>query len=284
MRLSAILALLALAAACRTPGPAPEPTRREGILLAVDAYDDGGAGLDAIASLTPGGLRNPWEIESDSAFSARWFAPGTRYAVRVAGVPVGQASVLRRTEPACSERIANASVTLDAPLPAGWAGLASDAFGRPSTRPLARAATAEEQAVLAALADSIHVAHGIAAEALASTESKALFAVTVPGADGPVLVGSFDVTIEEEDGRQSVYTQLLVAERRGRTYRPAFVFHARDDGDVGLRSMLDAADLDGDGVPELVTRAAYNEGWGYTILKCAAAGWTEIYQGGGGGC
>ncbi len=302
MRPAAILLLFALSAACgeprgTAPGPEPsaalqapaaaipsEPRQREGILLAVNTWDEGGYGLDPIAIVTPGGLRNVWDVEADSVFSGRYYRPGTRYAVRVAGEPVGQASVIGMLEPGCSERIANAAVTTTRAMPVRWKGLASDVFGAPSARPLMRAATAQEQAIVNALADSIHLARGVPANLLAGAEREGLLAVTVAGADDPVLVGSANVRAQR-GGFEHVRATMVVAERRGGAYRPVYVFYAdEDEAEMARRSLLDVADLDGDGVPEMITRGMFYEGWGYIILERGPDGWTEIYDGGGGGC
>lgn len=262
----------------------PAPMQREGILFSVQPYDDGGFGLDPIALVTRGGLRDVWDVESDSAFAARYFAPGTRYAVRVGGADAGEASVLEKVEPQCQERFARAGVRLTRTLPAEWEGLASDAFGAAAAQPIVRPLTSEELSWLMTLADSIHASHGIRGAARAAVEGERVFAVTVPGADAPVLVGTFNVVARDGDGYEQLYNQLLVAEARGGgAYQPAYVWHERDDGETGVRAFLDAADLDADRVPELVLRVAYSEAWGYTVLKRSADGWREIYQGGGGG-
>ncbi|HEX2081554.1 MAG TPA: hypothetical protein VHG08_27875 [Longimicrobium sp.] len=279
----------AQASSKQAPAAQPAQVQREGILFAITPHqaltpgEEDGFGLDPIALITRGGLRNTWDVESDSVFAARYFAPGTRYDVRVGGAEAGEASVRGVIEPACQERVAGADVRLSRTLPAGWEGLASDAFGAGAAQPVVRPLTSQEQGWLAALADSIHASHRIPGAARAAVEGERLFAVTVPGVQGPVLVGTFNVTVEDGEN-QHLYNQLLVAEARGGgAYQPAYVFHERDDGDVGVRSFMDAADLDGDGAPELVLRAAYNDSWGYAVLKRGAEGWTEIYQGGGGG-
>jgi len=264
--------------------PAPPPLPAEGILLAATAQDSGRFTLEPIAIVTPGGLRDPWDTEDNDAFIARWLAPDTRYPVRVAGSMAGEARVLRMIEPGCTERVAEAAFTASAPLPDVWEGLASDAFGAPSPRGLLRPPTVEEANELATLADSIHASHRIPSAARAAAERQQLFAVTVPGTQVPVLVGTFNVSVPGDDGTEQTYNLMLVAESRGGAYRPAFVHHDRDDGENGVRSLFEVADLDRDGVPELIGRAMYNEGWGYTVMKRGADGWTEIYQGGGGGC
>lgn len=287
LRLLPFLAL-ALSACTETRAGAPAPrearTEREGILLAVNTWDEGGYGLDPIAIVTPGGLRNIWDVQADSVFSRTYYRPGTRYAVRVAGEPVGEASVIGMLEPGCSERIANAAVTTTRAMPREWTGLASDVFGAPSARPLLRSATAQEQVIVSALADSIHLARGVPGNLLAGAEREGMLAVTVAGVADPVLAGSVNVRAQR-DGFEHVRATMVVAERRGGVYRPVYVFYADEgESEMARRSLLDVTDLDGDGVPELITRGTYYEGWAYIILKRGAAGWAEIYQGGGGGC
>ncbi|MBW3571198.1 MAG: hypothetical protein KY467_08830 [Gemmatimonadetes bacterium] len=304
MRISPLRLPLLLVAAAACAGPpddapsagasaASEPQRpaarnaaapREGALFAMDAQEGGRYVLDPVAIVTPAGLRDPWEVEEDSVFHARYFAPGTRYAVRAAGVPVGEVRVTEVAEPACSERVAEGAFTASGRLPAGWeGGLASDAFPTPAAEPLVRPLTPREQGELATLADSIHASHRIPSAARAAGENERLFAVTVAGAGAPVLVGTFNVTVPADE-TSSTYNLMLAAEARGGgAYRPAYVHHERDDGETGVRSLLDATDLDGDGVPELVVRLMFNEGWGYAVLARGPGGWREVYQGGGGG-
>ena len=48
---------------------------------------------------------------------------------------------------------------------------------------------------------------------------------------------------------------------------------------------FDQADLDGDGVDEVITRIQGYEDYRYRILKRGADGkWTIVYTGGGSGC
>lgn len=262
--------------------PVPTPMPREGILLAFSA-DSGRYTLEPIAVITPGGLRDPWQTEDNDAFNQRYFAPGTHYTVHSMGALSGAARVLRLMEPGCTERVAEASFTDATPQPPLGGGLASDAFGPATAHRVMRVLTAQEESELASLADSIHASHRIPTSARARTENQRLFAITIPGAEKPVLVGTFNVTVTGDETEQT-YNQLLVAEAAGGVYRPAYVHHDRDDGETGMRSLLDVADLDGDGVPEMVVQVMYNEGWGFAVLKRGADGWREIYQGGGGGC
>jgi hypothetical protein len=271
-------------AAVDTPAPPPvTPRWSEGVLLSVYPWGNEGFGFDPIAILTPDGPRNPDEV-ADSTFVRRYYRLGTRYAVRVDGVPAGEAAVVKSRPSACMERVSYAEVTLTSALPEQWHGLASDVFHGAPDGPLMRQATQAQQGMLGLLGDSIFAARGVPRDQRATAQRSAMFAVTVGGFEGPVLVGTFTVPVR---GRKSLnaFTMLLVAERRGGRYNPAFVFFARESQEVAARSFWDAADLDGDGVPELVMRATTRSGWWeYTILKRGMDGWAEIYQGGGYAC
>lgn len=286
----AMLAPLALAlAACtetRAGAPAPREARteRDGILFAASAGDSGRAAMDPIAIVTPGGLRDPWTVAEDSAFNARYYAPGTPYAFRVAGLPAGEVAVVAPEEPVCSERIARATATATRALPARWEGLASDVFGAAPREPLLRRATDAEKAVLTALLDSIHAARGAEPGRRREARLDGLFAAALPGSAAPALVGTSNISVQYERFEQ-VQSAMMVAERQGSAYHPAFVWYADErEASMQRRALLDALDVDGDGSPELVTRTAYYEGWDYTVLRRTREGWSEIYQGGGGGC
>ncbi|MBW3571199.1 MAG: hypothetical protein KY467_08835 [Gemmatimonadetes bacterium] len=286
--------LLAFALGCgevRTPSPGPEPAagaqaepaRRDGILL-LAVSGDVGVEVDPVAILTPGGLLDPWSIPEDSTFNARYYRPGTRYALRVGGVPAGEVAVVEVLEPACSDRLAIASAALTRTLPARWEGLASDAFGAAPAQPPLRPADASETAVLAALADSVHAARGAGPDRRRQAELTALHAVSWNGIASPVLVGTSNIAFQVENFEQ-VRSAMVVAERRDGAYRPVYVWYSNErEASMQRRALHDALDLDGDGVPELLAMTRYYESWDYTVLRRGAEGWTEIYHGGGGGC
>ena len=111
-----ILTLTACAGGARMPAAAPAtsppaadtPTAprppRKGILLSIYSSEHGRAALDAIAIVTPEGLRDPEEIEDPNAFKRRYFPLSARFPIRVAGVPIGEANVVEELGPSCFER------------------------------------------------------------------------------------------------------------------------------------------------------------------------------------
>lgn len=283
-----LIPIIAVAFACTEPRaavPAPREAAggREGILLSINTGEEG-IGLDPVALITRDGLRNVWDIEDDSVFVRRYYAPGMRYAVRVDGVPAGEAAVVRAHEPACTDRLASARVTLTRTLPAEWKGLASDVFGDAPAQPPLHAVTEAERSVLAVLLDRVHAARGAQPGRRREAEIDALYAVTVDGVAAPVLVGTSSIRFAN-GALEQVQSAMVVAERREGAYRPVYVWYEdQEEGDMQRRTLRDVLDMDGDGVPELVARTTYYESWDYTVLRRGAGGWTEIYQGGGGGC
>lgn len=288
MRIPAIIVLACALAGCGEPrgtAQGPEPSaaaREEGILFAVSARDTSGTWLDPIALVTPGGLRDPWHVSVDSAFNARYFAPGTRYPFRVAGVPAGEVAVIEVEERVCNERLARVAATATRTLPARWEGLASDVFGAAPREPALRPATDAEKAILAALADSVHAARGSSRRHAA--ELVGLYAVAVNGIADPVLVGTSSISFESGVTEQ-VQSAMVVAERREGAYRPVYVWYADERGSFVRRRVLrDGLDVDGDGAAELIAQTTYYESWDYTFLRRTGEEWREIYGGGGGGC
>ena len=49
-------------------------------------------------------------------------------------------------------------------------------------------------------------------------------------------------------------------------------------------SFFDAADLDGDGTPEIIVRGFGYESYDFTIYRYEADGWRDVFTGGGNGC
>jgi hypothetical protein len=81
----------------------------------------------------------------------------------------------------------------------------------------------------------------------------------------------------------------VVAERAGGAYRPVVEWTPADAAKMDeerprSRLLLDAVDLDGDGVPELVARTGFSEWSSYTIYGRGPGGWTAVYDAHGGGC
>lgn len=289
VRLLALAPFALLFAGCAEPPPAAaaqqDPTR--GIVFSVGRGENGEAVLEPIALLLPEGYNMPMHEESDSvrrAFNARWLAPGRAYDVLSRGERVGTVAVRAPEEPVCTGLLGTGTLNVRLAPPRGWRGLAGAGLPEQTGAPWLRAPTPEEKRELDRMAAALFDAHGIERDELRPNTDTASAALLVHPNARPVLVASYTL-----DGTQGGYLRraslFLVAEEGERGYRPAHTwFHDGIEEQVETQRLVDAADLNGDGMPELVVRTNYYESGDYTILRRSELGWLRAYRGGGGGC
>jgi hypothetical protein len=277
------LAAVALALGAGIPAGAQEDAR--GVLFAVVQAEDGEGVLEPVAMLVRDGFLHPVSGPADSAdqaFNARWLAAGRSYPVLSRGERVGIITVRTADAPGCEGLTARGTFTVQ-PAPAvGWQALAGDGIPEQADAPWLRATTSTEKRALDGMAAALFRAHGTDVAALTRGDTAVAALVGHPNAR-PVLVASYSLATEGALLRRA--SLLVIAEEGQDGYRPAYAwFHGGMDDGVETRTLVDAADLDGDGMPELVVRTLYYESWDFLILRRTPAGWVEAYRGGGGGC
>ncbi|HEU4558264.1 MAG TPA: hypothetical protein VFS20_10455 [Longimicrobium sp.] len=310
-RIPAVLLVpLTLAAGCKTDSgaPAAEPSaarstprgdspavaakppvaREDHVLLAVDWMEEGGTTTEVFAVMpAAGGFAQP--VIADSASSARfyerWLNPGHRYTVLRGGRTTGSLTIAENDAQGC---MALTAATRASVSESGFhgSGLATSApIGRDSAI-VDQAAGADLAAVTALLRRELE---STGESWSPDAEVKALL-VALPGG-GAAVVGSAAIRDlgEEADQRARAATFIIAERAADGSLQPAVTWkRARGDQEAEdeqfERRFVDAADLDGDGTPEIVARTAMTESWLYTIYKRGPGGWTEVYRGGGGGC
>lgn len=232
-------------------------------------------------ALVRAGMFSPFELTAES------LQPGQRVQLHRAGARIGEARVdhLQIEErQACSE---GSHAVLTPPLTG-----ASDATALVTTRPLkdpgverATAATEADRLAARDVARTILARHQVPAAALADTlAALRVSALRIERGGQPVLVVSSH--IENQD---NVQTLFFVAERNAQGAYAATheEFFRGGAGASALMEMdfVDHADLDDDGIAELVYAYAGYEWSGYGVLKRAAAGgWTAVHAQAIGGC
>ena len=85
-------------------------------------------------------------------------------------------------------------------------------------------------------------------------------------------------------GKNTVF--LIWAKRKaapGQLYVHYYPYDPAKETDRQVESFVDFADVDEDGLPEIVTRVVYYEGYHYQIYSYTDAGFKEVFGGGGGG-
>lgn len=249
------------------------------VLFGIDATDAKRPYIEPIAIIERHGERRGERLrfsEPDShdqkTFEREYFG-GKRYDVFSGGEAMGTAFAQSRVKLSC-ESLA-AGVKLSHPLPYNL-GLATSGPLIAAHRDTTREATPDEQAAVEALLrDKVHI-----------TDMRDVSIVVVDfDHDGrPEFVASGDVK-----ARRTEHQFLVIAtEQRGTRMHAEFVYDHRkdpeDDGNQGRLELFDQADIDNDGVDEIVARLYSYEGWTWRILKRAGRTWKIVYTGGGGGC
>ena len=285
MRLAILAAITALVL---VPAGAAAQEEARGILFAtqrMEPDEDGGdAVLEPVVLLWEDGIlvEPPYEGDEVVAFNASWLAVGREYGVLSAGVPAGRVRVTTAEAPACAGLGARGTLQGGPRPPEGWQGLAGEGLPEQAGAPWLRAATRAERRELDRMAAALFAAHGTDLAAITRADTTVSTLVVHPNAR-PILVGSYRLADDRDVLRQ--WSTLIIAEDGEEGYRPLHAwFHGGLADQVEWRALVDAVDLDGEGMPELVVRNAYYESWDYLILQRIPAGWTELYRGGGGGC
>jgi len=262
--------------------------RTDHVLLAVYWMEQGETSAEVFAVMpAAGGFAQPALDDSAAAagFYERWLKPGRGYTVLRGGARTGTVTIAENDMAGCMALTAQTRAQVSEP---GWfgAGIATDA---PVARPAPVVAQPEdaERAQMTALLRREITAKGGAWRDDARVD---VLKVALPG--GAAVVGSaalHPASRAGEDNRPR-HAAFIIAERGADgSLRPAVTWaHALSGGDEEdeqvERHILDAADLDGDGTPEIVARSAMTESWSYDIYRRGPNGWSVVHTGGGGGC
>jgi len=208
-----------------------------------------------------------------------WYSPGTKYHAMSGGVHVGVIRLEGAALAGCTGLPGDASFVEKVPA----APLRGLAFARePASHDFVVEPTAAEDSIArAALVERLRAA-GVADSALVELVWEPVHVVVTP--DGArTVITSAGVHAFEDAERQAHGHVVIEATPAGTRVADA----SADDGraiDSAHPEFFDAADLDGDGAPEIVVRNHYYESWDYTIYRRIAGRWQRVFSGGGSGC
>lgn len=286
MRISAHTAgVLALALAAAAPASAAAQQEPSILFLVQRMQDEGEADafIEPVAFVHENGYEDPvFDMDENAwaAFDAQWFPAGRRYGVLSRGMQAGTATVVEPMEQGCGGL--GARVTVAGLRPGVQRALAGQGLPAQNGAPWMREPTRDERRTLDRMAAALFAAHGT--DVAGRTEADTSVATVLFHRNArPVLVGSYALKTDDVVMRQAA--AFIIAEEGQDGYRPAYArFHEGRVPDFLRSELLDALDLDGDGMPELVLQNAYWESWDYSILTRDEHGWMESYRGGGGGC
>lgn len=244
------------------------------VLFGVDASDAKRPYIEPIAIVEKRGPRLTFErpdTREQKSFVREYFG-GKRYDVFSSGERVATAFAQSRVELSCQSLAAG--VKLSNRLPYNL-GLATSGPLIEQHHDTTREVTpAEQDALLALLRDRLGVD---------ASQNTSFIAIDFDHDGHFEFVANGDVTM----GRKEHQFLVIAGAHRGRM-RAEYVYDHRkaadDDGDSARMEVFDQADLDADGVDEIVARVHGYESWNWCILKRSRHSWKIVYSGGGGGC
>lgn len=250
--------------------------------------------IEPVVILNRGAYTQPPVDESDvtggsaeaaaNAFIKEFFRVGRQYRMLFGGGEAGSVSVLKYLEPGCVMMVAEAKAETQARLGGEVQGLAtnSQTIGKqPASR---RAPTETERASALELARAAFARQGASPALVGKMKVVNLTAADLDRDGKFELVGSFQIDNNTDQTFDS-YTLFMIFEPAGDKLKPALTWtHRGGEAEYADRRFVDHADLDGDGVSEVIAEGHYYESNDYFIYKRQQGRWRSVYQGGGGGC
>jgi hypothetical protein len=215
---------------------------------------------------------------------ATTFRRGRTFHLFAGGRPAGTAVALGPEPEFCIGPSGKAVLVAPIVLPDSGDALATDSR-TVAFRTGRRAPTEAEWRELRSIEDSVLRAKRIARGTRPSYGAHSGVAVLDDQGHPSLLVSTEELTIPGSAASDSGVALVTILSRHASGWRLAYSWVNRyDDKSREARDLLDVADLDGDGVPEIVMRSWYYESGDYTILRFRADRWEEWFQAGGWGC
>jgi hypothetical protein len=217
-------------------------------------------------------------------FIAEYFKVGRQFRLLFGGGEEGSVSVVKYIEPGCVGMWAEVKAETTARLGGEVRALATNSKtigAGPASR---RAPTEAERAAALELARAAFTSNGAPPALVRKMEVFNLTAADLDRDGKFELVGSFHVE-NNTDQTFDAFTLFMIFEPAGLGFKPALTWHHRGgEAEYADRRLVDHADLDGDGVSEVIAEGHYYESNDYFIYKKQQGRWRSVYQGGGGGC
>jgi len=262
-----------------------------GVLLAADEDRPAGRPVHLFAVLRPdlsdpALIANPVAVYHAGSFSdplgggpdaepflLSFLSSGREYRVLSGGMDVGTMTVEGRLCDRCPE----AWVHLDAKArPTGNVmALATDAPRVARAAGFRRAPESDQRTASLAIAKEALGRHGVTPAELAALKIVNLTATDLDGDGKAELIGSYQL------GRHDLF-QLLEPSPDG--FRTAVErYNFLEDAQTVRQDerLVDHADLDGDGVGEVVTIRGSSDGFDYAVYQKKEGRWRQVYEGGG---
>ena len=268
---------------------APEPAAPV-VLFEYSSSADGHHSVEPLAILEDRKVTALPEFKDDSTildFIKRVYPKQKTLTIVQGGRQLGTATVSGDVDTSgCAYYSTKADVVPGAPAVAeAESGLALNSAKFAALTFKRRPQTDAEEKALQDAARAAFQSHKTAAPLIANM--KPFFVTAYTSADNKTtfIAGSYLAEDPRPDSVIAPATLMLVMEQRGGDFKISYThFHEGGDADYEMEHLVDLFDVDGDGVPELVTRFDYNESSKVAIYHRHGEQWDEIFQGAWSGC
>ena len=254
-----------------------------------------GTTIDPIIFIRDGKFVFPEEADGTdeglTKFAGEYYREGRKYRVISGGGEAGSLTVKRsHITDECFRTGADVELQTTVKVGRVLMALATDSESIGRGKPMRRAPTEEERTAALKLASDVMRQKRVPAAALKTLESINLTATDIDGDGRAELIGSF----RAKQGKTARHLLFLIAEPQGDSFKMGHSEYERiaakdlmdpsmvdEVGNAGFLAeiLVDQADLDGDGVGEVVSTASSFEGQGYYIYKRAQGRWRKAYEG-----
>jgi hypothetical protein len=216
------------------------------------------------------------EDPSYKDFEASYLKQGKSYQVTFGGSPAG---VISLQTP--DQSFGNFTLTYNGPanVKGRVMALATNATLAAKGSPARKAPTPDERRQALALASQRFTESGISSESLSNMRVENLTHTTLKTSQSPVLIGSF--TAGAPDRMGPIHGLFLVASERNGELSPELVWMhlALSDTDSETLSLVDHADLFGDGQDEIVAMLGFYENYRYRVYRRSSnAHWEPVFE------
>lgn len=273
----------------------PQENSKAPVLFVVYGTQVPGAYMVPIAILEQGQFKPPIAGDSDmdeiTRFTDAYYVKGRKYRVLFGGGEAGSLTVDKSNkDEECSRTSADVAFKAPVKLNRNVMALATNSTALGGTQTTRRAPTPAERAALMPLVKAAYKGKGVPAALLSDLMTVNLTALDLDKDGKSELIGSF--VVRKQKGGAARYALFLFAEPQGQSYKTTVLqydhFTMKDlmsganitaiENGVYLERLVDALDLDGDGLSEVVTVRDGLEGDGYSIFSKQDAKWNKIYE------
>jgi hypothetical protein len=284
MRSFVLRACAVLAVVCfpSTFGQSQQPIRsNESVWFALQE-ERGKLSVDPIGMVIRGKiLRVPTGCADDDPefkkFEARYLQPPQTYSVTFGGAPAGVVA-LQRPDPNFGSNVVQYDGV--AHIRGRVMALATNAKLSESETSFRQAPSSEERKLALQFANDRFAESGLPATLLQKTKIDNLTHTMLAPAKSPALIGSFSLDVGGDTGL--IHGLFFIATERNGKLIPEFVWVHISEGESAYQalSLVDHADLLGDGQGEVVALLGYYESYSYRIYHRTKEGthWEQIFE------